>query len=103
MDHQDSPSKDLLQTWMHITQALISAGHAAHLHQALRRACSNSPEILVQGNHPAGDCQTALDASTPAFDSSLSTAIGGIQSINGYDAHPGLGESSDVFTSVEKS
>lgn len=63
---------------MRITQALISAGHAADLHQALRRACSNGPKILVQGNPPAGGYQTALDASTPASDGSLSTAIGGV-------------------------
>jgi len=39
---------DLLQTWVQITQTLVSVGHAADLRQALNRACGNSHEDPTQ-------------------------------------------------------
>jgi hypothetical protein len=45
---QDTTPEDLLQTWVQITQALVSVGHAADLRQALNKACGNSHEDPTQ-------------------------------------------------------
>jgi hypothetical protein len=46
--HQDTTLEGLLQTWVQITQTLVSVGHAADLRQALNRACGNSHEDPTQ-------------------------------------------------------
>ena len=41
---QDTTLEALLQTWVQITQTLVSVGHTADLQQALNRACGRSHE-----------------------------------------------------------
>jgi len=55
---QDTTPEDLLQTWVQITQTLVSVGHAADLRQALNRACGNSHEDPIQDH--VEDSPTAL-------------------------------------------
>jgi hypothetical protein len=45
---QDTTPEDLLQTWVQITRALVSVGHAADLRQALNRAYGNGHEDPTQ-------------------------------------------------------
>jgi hypothetical protein len=45
---QDTNLEDLLQTWVQITQTLVSVGHAADLRQALNIACGNGHEDPTQ-------------------------------------------------------
>src|SRR5450432_2290090 len=123
MDFHDRSPTDLLQTWMHITQALVSTGHAAHLYQALNRACgSSSTNTSPEVEHLAGDSQitsplntyiedpitefrdsTQLDQSTPKFEISPSTPASENQRINGDDAHVDREERCYVFTGSNKS
>ena len=72
MQPRDSPSKHL-QIWIHITQALISAGHGVDLHRAFNRAYDNSYEYQDQSCDPE-DSQTAT-----LFGTNLDKLIGEIQ------------------------
>jgi hypothetical protein len=101
---QDTTPEDLLQTWVQITRALVSVGHAADLRQALNRACGNSHEDPTQdhvedspttslfgtnSDEPTGQIQQAvmLDCrSSLVLQESLTTAANKPQSTDGGDA-----------------
>jgi hypothetical protein len=101
--HQDTTPEDLLQTWVQITQTLVSVGHAADLRQALNRACGHSHEDQIQdyvedsptaslfganSDEPTREIQETvmLDCrSSLVLQESLTTATNKPQSIDGGD------------------
>jgi hypothetical protein len=108
---QDTTPEDLLQTWVQITQTLVSVGHAADLRQALNRACGNSHEdptrdyvedsptlFGANSDEPTGeiqqtvmlDCRSSLVPQEP-----LTTAANKPQSTDGGDARVNLNQNTN--------
>ncbi len=115
---QDTTPKDLLQTWVQITRALVSIGHAADLRQALNRACGNNHEDPTQdhvedyptaslfganSDESTGQQAVMLDCrSSLVLQESLMTAANKPHSIDGSDACINLNQNTNIYTDTDK-